>query len=209
MEREIMTIDFTYIIKDIENIGFIGFILIWMSFLIGFKFPDWDFKLKFKHRNILTHSPLILWIMIYFYKTQKGVEIFRYSIVGFALAIGIHMIYDFFPKGWSRGALIYVPWCNLCLKVKGSRCFIFFTLTYSLYLAVRYCSSYIEFLILMIFSIYILLKNIKKEEKFFRPFFLFICIFILFGMIKYREIQSIIEFSVCYMLDKLGIIFKM
>ena len=72
------------ILKEIKTIDFISITLMWMSFLIGIKFPDWDFKMRLKHRNILTHSPLILWVLIFFYKTQNlnnNVEIFRFIIM--------------------------------------------------------------------------------------------------------------------------------
>ena len=136
-----MVVDFTKFIENFESISFIGLLLVWMSFLIGIKFPDWDFKMKIKHRNILTHSPIILWIMIYFYNTQQNVEVFRFSIMGFALAIGLHMIFDFFPKGWSRGALIYFPYVKMVLGVKGSHGFISLTGIYSLFLSFIYSQT--------------------------------------------------------------------
>ena len=202
-----MIIDFTKIIEIAESIGFIGILLIWMSFLIGIQFPDWYFKLKIKHRNILTHSPIILWIMIYFYNTQKNVEVFRYSIMGFALAIGLHMIFDFFPKGWARGALIYLPYCKFCLGVKGSKGFIFFTSVYSLFLAIKYSETYIEVLILIGLALYTIVKSKKKEEKFFRPFTLFTCVFLFFSAIKYDEINSSMLYIVHLISEKVKILF--
>ena len=202
-----MVVDFTKFIENFESIGFIGLLLVWMSFLIGIKFPDWDFKLKIKHRNILTHSPIILWIMIYFYNTQQNVEVFRFSIMGFALAIGLHMIFDFFPKGWSRGALIYFPYVKMGLGVKGSKGFIFLTGIYSLFLSIKYSQTYIEVILLTALGVYTIVKNIKKEEKFFRPFsfFTFVCVFL--SAVKYDEISGSISFIVHLILEKVKILF--
>jgi len=202
-----MVIDFTKIIETFEVISFIGIILIWMSFLIGLKFPDWDFKLKIKHRNILTHSPIILWVMIYFYKTQNDVEVFRFSIMGFSLAIGLHMIFDFFPKGWSRGALIYFPYLKLGLGVKGSKGFIFSTSVYCIFLAIKYSKHYLEILVLIFLGVYTIVKNKKKEEKFFRPFTFFTIVSIFLSAIKYEEISGTIGIIVHLISEKIKILF--
>lgn len=202
-----MVVDFTKIIETFDAISFIGIILIWMSFLIGLKFPDWDFKLKIKHRNILTHSPVILWVMIYFYNTQKDVEVFRFAIMGFSLAIGLHMIFDFFPKGWSRGALIYFPYLKLGLGVKGSKGFIFSTSIYCIFLAIKYSKHYLEVLILTSLGVYTIVKNIKKEEKFFRPFSFFTAICVFLSAVKYEEISGSIALIVHLILEKVKILF--
>ncbi|MGL5989328.1 hypothetical protein [Cetobacterium sp.] len=202
-----MAVDFTKIIDTFESISFIGLILIWMSFLVGMKFPDWDFKLKIKHRNILTHSPVILWIMVYFYNTQKNVEVFRFSIMGFALAIGLHMIFDFFPKGWSRGALIYFPYCRVGLGVKGSKGFIFSTCVYCIFLAIKYSQTYLEALILFGLGVYTIVKNKKKEEKFYRPFIFFSVSCFFLSAVKYDEISEIIGFVVHLILEKVKFLF--
>lgn len=202
-----MIIDFAKVIEIFESMSFIGLVLVWMSFLVGLKFPDWDFKLKIKHRNILTHSPIILWVMIYFYETQKDVEIFRFSIMGFALALGLHMIFDFFPNGWARGALIYFPYCRVCLGVKGSKGFIFFTGIYSIFLSIKYSQTYIEVMILTLLGMYTIIKNIKKEEKFFRPFTLFAGACVFLSAVKYDEISSLIAFVVHLIFEKVKILF--
>lgn len=202
-----MVVDFTKIIETFETISFIGMILIWMSFLIGLKFPDWDFKLKIKHRNILTHSPVIIWMMIYLYNSQKDVEVFRFAIMGFSLAIGLHMIFDFFPKGWSRGALIYFPYVKMGLGVKGSKGFIFSTSIYCIFLAIKYSKHYLEVLILTLLGVYTIVKNTKKEEKFFRPFSLFSISCIFLSAVKYDEISEIIGLVVHLILVKVKILF--
>lgn len=193
-------------INSLKVIGGIEAILIITSFLIGIKFPDWDFKMKIRHRNILTHSPLILWVMIYFYQNNNNVEIFRYSIMGFSLAIGLHLIFDFFPKGWARGALIHLPFCNYCIGVKQSKALIFISSIYSLYLSVKYSSVYTEVFVLGVLSFWTIYRNIRKEEKFFRPFFMFSVFFIILSCVKYGEIRELIYFSATYLNEKLKLL---
>ena len=47
-------------LEYIDKVGLIGIIVAVTAFLVGMKFPDWDFKMKLQHRSILTHSPLFL-----------------------------------------------------------------------------------------------------------------------------------------------------
>ena len=115
--------------------------LLFSSFIIGMKFPDWDFKMKIKHRNILTHSPLILWLLIFFYNNGTENKIFEYFIIGFSLAMGLHLLFDFFPKGWAMGALIYFPLINISPGVKFSKIFILLSSVYSFFLALHYIES--------------------------------------------------------------------
>ncbi len=44
--------------KFFEKISTLELIILFAAYFLGIKFPDWDFKLKLKHRSILTHSPL-------------------------------------------------------------------------------------------------------------------------------------------------------
>ncbi len=183
------------ILKEIKTIDFISITLMWMSFLIGIKFPDWDFKMRLKHRNILTHSPLILWVLIFFYKTQNlnnNVEIFRFIIMGFSTAIGLHMVYDFFPKSWKRGALIYFPVVKRGLGVRGSKIFIFLTAIYSIFLSIKYSKVIEELLLLFVLCGYVLVKSIKKEEKFFRPISLYFITLLVGSALKYKVIGDFV-----------------
>lgn len=199
-----MIINLTKIFEELEKVGFVGLMLIWMSFLVGLKFPDWDFKLKIKHRNILTHSPLILWLMIYFYHSQNDAEVFRFAIMGFSLAMGLHMIFDFFPKGWARGALIYFPYCKICLGVQGSKVFIFLTVVYSMFISIKYSKTYVEIICLSLLGIYTIVKKTKYEEKFFRPFSFFVIVILFLGAIKYKEISNSLMYLAQLVSNKIG-----
>lgn len=165
-------------------------ILLFSSFIIGMRFPDWDFKMKIKHRNILTHSPIVLWVMIYFYKQQSSNAIFEYFIIGFSLAIGIHLLFDFFPKGWAMGALIYLPFVDICMGVKLSKLIIFLSSMCSFYLAIHYTKTEEVVYILIVLSIVTFLKNIVKEGKFFRPFSIFATVFLILSSVKFPEIKN-------------------
>ena len=48
----------------IYKLNLLGFLLIVVSFFLGIKLPDWDFKLRLRHRSILTHSPFVTIIFI-------------------------------------------------------------------------------------------------------------------------------------------------
>ncbi|MFR4520185.1 MAG: hypothetical protein ACLT40_09540, partial [Fusobacterium sp.] len=87
-------------LEYIDKVGLIGIIVAVTAFLVGMKFPDWDFKMKLQHRSILTHSPLFLFLLLELYQKEKN-DTFRFFIGGFALALAVHFIFDFFPKGWS------------------------------------------------------------------------------------------------------------
>ena len=168
----------------------IELVLLFTSFIIGMRFPDWDFKLKIKHRNILTHSPIILWVMIYFYNRQSNSEVFEYFIIGFSLAMGIHLLFDFFPKGWAMGALIHFPVINTSVGIRMSKMIIFFSSVYSFYLAIHYTQTIVVAYILGVLSLFTIFKNTVKEEKFFRPFITFLVVFLSLSGLKFPELKK-------------------
>ena len=57
--------------KFFEKISMLEIIILFAAYFLGIKFPDWDFKLKLKHRSILTHSPLALLFLIRIYEKIK------------------------------------------------------------------------------------------------------------------------------------------
>ena len=108
------------------NINLLGFLLITVSFLFGIKLPDWDFKLRLRHRSILTHSPFVTIIFITLYETKTS-YFFKYFIVGFSIAIAIHILFDLFPRKWYGGALLKIPFNNISCSEETTK--IFFTIT--------------------------------------------------------------------------------
>ncbi len=175
------------IIESLSHLDFMGTIIAITGFLVGFKFPDWDFKMKLKHRNILTHSPLVVLIFIYFHSKQP-VEVSRYFIVGFSLAIGLHLIFDLFPKGWGGGSLIQIPIISYTCSPRLSRMLFRIFIMISLYISILYTQTISEYFIVFIIGLVILFRNIKKEEKFFRPFSIYFLFFIVLGSLKYEAL---------------------
>lgn len=157
------------------------------AFLVGFKFPDWDFKFRLKHRNILTHSPIALVIMMFFYGRDPN-EISRFFIMGFSLGMGIHFIYDLFPKGWGGSALIHIPIIRKSCGVKGSiALFKIFSLI-SIVISILFTLKKHEIIMIFFLGIITLIKNIPKEKKLIRPTFVYILIFFIFSFIKYENL---------------------
>jgi len=172
---------------DFTTIDIIGLVMGLFSVFIGIKYPDWDFKLKLKHRSILTHSPLITFFFIYIYLNKQGgilgfggeKEIgFRYFIMGFSIGMGIHFLYDLFPKGWKGSALLHVPILNRKIKKWGSIIlFLLFTLI-SLVVGIRLSNSIEETTLFLILGLLLLGLNRRKEGKLIRPTGSFLLLFI-------------------------------
>lgn len=172
---------------DFTTIDTIGLVMGAFSVFIGIKYPDWDFKLKLKHRSILTHSPLIIIFFIYIYLNKQGrflgfggeEEIgFRYFIMGFSIGMGIHFLYDLFPKGWKGSALLHVPILNRKIKKWGSIIlFLLFTFI-SLTIGIRLSNSVEETILFLILGLLLLGLNRRKEEKLIRPTGSFLLLFL-------------------------------
>ncbi|MGL5123549.1 MAG: hypothetical protein ACRC6K_05245 [Fusobacteriaceae bacterium] len=180
------------IIESLGKLDFMGTVIAVTGFLVGFKFPDWDFKMKLKHRNILTHSPLMILIFIYFHLKQPT-EVSRYFIVGFSLAIGLHLIFDLFPKAWGGGSLIQIPIISYSCSPRLSKILFRVFIMVSLYLSIQYTHTISEYLIVFTMGIIILFRNIKKEEKFFRPLSIYFSVFLIFGSFKYEMLIVYVE----------------
>lgn len=164
-------------------------IFIFIAFNVGIKFPDWDFHLNLKHRSIITHSPLILIILLQFYLIEKS-EFLRIFISGFAMALTLHFIFDIFPKGWSRGALLHVPILKLELRPFLSKSFLAGFIVISVFIALYTTKTLEEYFLLGTFSIIKIIRDIKKEGKLFRPLCLFLVVFLLVGNMKYDSLQK-------------------
>ncbi len=176
-------------LEYIDKVGLIGIIVAVTAFLVGMKFPDWDFKMKLQHRSILTHSPLFLFLLLELYQKEKN-DTFRFFIGGFALALTVHFIFDFFPKGWSRGALLHLPVARLPLPAKISKILFMVFIIISAYISLKMINTFEEFIFFGALALWTFLKNTIKEEKFFRPCLLFMMIFILLGSTKFNEIEK-------------------
>lgn len=180
------------ILEYVDKIGLVGIIVSITAFLVGMKFPDWDFKMKLQHRNILTHSPLFLFLLMELYKRERS-ETFRFFIGGFALALTIHFIFDFFPKGWSRGALLHIPVARTALSPRMSQVLFVISIVVSSYITLKMINSYEEFVFFGLLALWTFLKNTIREEKFFRPCILFLLLFVFMGSMKFDQVGKNIE----------------
>ena len=161
-----------FLIKFFDKVSFAGIIVSFTAYFLGIRFPDWDFKMKLKHRSILTHSPLILLIFIRVYEQDRS-DNFRYFLMGFSLALALHFIYDLYPRGWGGGALIKIPILKISCTPKMSKMILFFSIVISILVAICYTEKLMEFYYLGILGILTILKDTGKEEKLFRPMFSF------------------------------------
>lgn len=178
-------------LKILENINLIGIIVLIAAFAIGIKFPDWDFKLKLKHRNILTHSPFVTIILLYYYFKMPN-EVSRYFIIGFSMAMGIHFIFDIFPKGWGGGSLLQIPFICYSCKPKITKMLLNIFILTSFFITIILTKNEIEFLLLFLLGLISLIKNIKKEKKIMRPLLAYSLFFVGFGLTKYQKLYQFI-----------------
>ena len=154
-------------------------------YYVGFKFPDYDFKFKLSHRNILTHSPLLVIILFVLhqskiltltYKTKY--DITDFVTVGLSLGIAIHLLYDLFPKSFKGTALLQFPIVEKSLSkdetIASIIIFIIFLTGFSVYKIKNqfwqqhFLSDYFqEFLLhlLKIFQIHWIGKILKAKNK--------------------------------------------
>lgn len=121
-----------FLMRFLDEVPLMGIFISFAAFFLGIKFPDWDFKMKLKHRSILTHSPLILLIFIRVYEQDRS-DNFRYFLMGFSLALALHFIYDLYPRGWGGGALIKIPILKISCTPKMSKMILFFSIVISIF----------------------------------------------------------------------------
>jgi len=160
-------------------------------YYIGFKFPDYDFKLKLSHRNILTHSPLLVIILFALHQNKiltlsykMKYDITDFVTVGLSLGIAIHLLYDLFPKSFKGTALLQFPIVEKSLSkdetIATMIIFIILLTGFSVYKLKNYLDLVTNLILIIITFI---LKR-KSEKNFFRVAFLFVIIFSLLISLK-------------------------
>lgn len=190
----------------LNKVPLMGVIVSFAAYFLGIKFPDWDFKMKLAHRNILTHSPLILLLFIKVYHEAPN-EIFRYFIIGFALALSLHFIFDLYPRGWGGGALINIPFVKRACSPKLSKRILFFSIVVSAIVSIAYTTDLMEVYYLAVLGLITILKDTVKEEKLFRPLLSFSVFIFVLGCIKYRELFISLKAGSHYLLDQISMFF--
>ncbi|MGY0395542.1 MULTISPECIES: hypothetical protein [unclassified Fusobacterium] len=195
-----------FFINLFTKISLMGIFISFAAFFLGIKFPDWDFKMKLRHRSILTHSPLILLIFIRVYEQDKNIN-FRYFLMGFSLALALHFIFDLFPKGWGGGALIKIPILKISCNPKISKMILFFSAVISILVAICYTENLAEFYYLFFLGVVTILKDTIKENKLFRPLISFTVFAIGIACLRHKELYLLIRESGKYIIDKIYIFF--
>ena len=174
------------------NINLLGFLLITVSFLFGIKLPDWDFKLGLRHRNILTHSPFITIIFIALYETKTS-YFFKYFIVGFSIAIAIHILFDLFPRKWYGGALLKIPFNNISCSEETTKIFFTITALISTFLGIFYMTDIKEYYFVLVYSVITFIKKRKYENAFIKPAFIFAFLYLFLGSFKFEILSKMIK----------------
>ena len=174
------------------NINLLGFLLITVSFLFGIKLPDWDFKLRLRHRSILTHSPFVTIIFITLYETKTS-YFFKYFIVGFSIAIAIHILFDLFPRKWDGGALLKIPFINISCSEETTKIFFAITALVSTFLGIFYMTDIQEYYFVLFYSILTFIKKRKYENAFIKPALIFAFLYIFLGSFKFDVLSKLIR----------------
>lgn len=195
-----------FFINFFEEVPLMGIFISFAAFFLGIKYPDWDFKMKLRHRSILTHSPLILLIFIKVYEQDRS-DNFRYFLMGFSLALALHFIFDLYPRGWGGGSLIKIPIFKISCNPKTSKMILFFSIVTSELIAISYTKNLSEFFYLTLLGVITILKDTIKEEKLFRPLLSFIVVGIIMGCIKYKELFFLFKEGIFYINDKISMFF--
>lgn len=148
---------------------------------LGINYPDMDLKIKFlSHRSALTHSPLLSFILYYFAEKNNSIEL-QYFVIGFSLAVAIHLTFDFFPKSWVGNALIKPSLGGATF----SKAFILVSIFLLYCLSFRLMSGLGEFKLFWILSCVFYSIWAKKEESKLRPLLLFMLSYIFIGSLHY------------------------
>lgn len=169
------------------RIEYLGLVISFFCFLIGIKFPDWDFKWKLRHRSIITHSPLFSTILVFLYYTKLEERLFSYVIASFSFGIAIHMIFDLFPHGWGSGALLKIPIFKMTCSPKNSQYFFLFTIILNFFYVLLFLERKEEYFIYILFGFLYMLSRIPYEKKFWRPFGLYFLLIAL-GALNFVDI---------------------
>lgn len=152
------------------------FLLIFIGYTLGINFPDIDQKIKvLGHRSFLTHSPIITFVLYYFSKKQ-GYSEFIYMLIGFSFAIGIHLVFDLFPKKWTGGSIIK-PFGGIMF----SKVYIFLSAMISFMFSLSIAKDSFTYIYLGLLGLLPLYYYSKKEKKILRPAVLYLGTLIILG----------------------------
>ena len=155
-------------------------LLIFLGYILGINFPDIDHKIKMLgHRSFLTHSPIVTFILYYLAKQQNMTD-FNYLLIGFSFAIGIHLVFDMFPKAWTGGSIIK-PFGGILF----SKFYILISAVISFLFSIRIATELETYIVIILIGIGALFVYSKKERTLIRPLFLYLAIVLFLGNVYF------------------------
>lgn len=136
--------------------------------LIGLWFPDVDRVFPFlRHRSLLTHGlivPLVLFLAVRFDDTWR-----RRAVIGFCLAIAVHLVFDLYPRRWSGYALLYYPVVPASIGLTEAIVWLLLGVAGSLYLALRLLNTSREANVAAVLTLGAFLLVSRSEQSFWPP----------------------------------------
>lgn len=158
------------------------FLLIFLGYILGINFPDIDHKIKFLgHRSFLTHSPIPT-LILYFLGEKSGLSDFNFILIGFSFAVGIHLVFDLFPKKWTGGSIIK-PFGGILF----SKVYIFLGSFLSFLFSLRIAKDIESYLFMSSLGIFALYIYSKKERTIFRPVILYTSTILILGNFYFKN----------------------
>ena len=135
----------------------------------GISMPDIDQRTNLLiHRSIITHSPLIPFILFGLVSTV-GYRLYRRFVIGLCVAFAVHHAFDLFPKEWTGYALIRIPFLVGTTPALFSWIWIAFSMCACAYLAARLVQGLMDILCYLLGFIYIFIVTVPKEHAWFGP----------------------------------------
>lgn len=161
-----------------------------IGYFLGINFPDIDQKIKFiGHRSFITHSPIVTFILFYFVG-KKNVD-FHYFLQGFSFAIGIHLLFDLFPKAWFGNALIK-PMGGIFF----SKLYIFTSIIISFVFAFKIVQNINNYIVLVVIGFIAVLTYSFKEKVLIKPLVIYSLITYTIGVFQYKNfLNTVIKIS--------------
>ena len=105
---------------------------------------------------------------------------FNYLLIGFSFAIGIHLVFDMFPKAWTGGSIIK-PFGGILF----SKFYILISAVISFLFSIRIATELETYIVIILIGIGALFVYSKKERTLIRPLFLYLAIVLFLGNVYF------------------------
>ena len=145
----------------------------WIVFLIlgiyvGLNFPDIDQRTDFLiHRSIFTHG-FIVPLFFFLFTSRITKKSLRLFLMGFVVAIAVHLSFDLFPRGWYMHALIHIPligWMPKFISIS----WIFVSIYFCIYVAISMVRGVFEGFVFLLIVISTFVFESFSEDRSFAP----------------------------------------